>query len=194
MKKIIRYKKELFRIAINAPKSLVNFCIYFQNTDDDLLKVFKLQTKVDLELKNFLIKNELTWRNKLFYENFDFNIFFQFLFVPDKIYEENAINISEYTGFFCLKNLYLVINYINDNFPVIKKRELKDDETEIIKFLLFSGKKPKIDNKIIKRICNNYKCNNLNTALNLILIEKYLRKDNLKFIKTVNKIIDELSK
>ena len=88
--------------------------------------------------------------------------------------------------------MYIVINYIEDNFPVKSNRKINFDEKRLIKFLLYSGDEEDfmaqygVDEVLVKGICKNYRCNNLNTALNLILIEKYLKGENRTFIKVID--------
>ena len=101
--------------------------------------------------------------------------------------------LEKKTGYHCLKYLYIVMNYINDNFPVMPIGEMNFEEEKLVKFLLYSGDEQKLYgflkddfDKLVKGICEKYKCDNLNTALNLILIEKYLNGENKTFIKVID--------
>ena len=50
------------------------------------------------------------------------------MFNIDKIYQKYATILSNSTGYYCLKVLYKIINYIDDNLPVIKKRVLTKEK------------------------------------------------------------------
>ena len=61
------------------------------------------------------------------------------LFKPDRIYKNNAKIISENIGFHCMLIIYIVINYINDNFPVRFRKSFSKEEKNLIKYLLIRG-------------------------------------------------------
>ena len=75
------------------------------------------------------------------------------------------------------------------------------NSAHLIKFLLYKGNK--IDylkqnniseekfNILIKSICQAFKCDDINTALNRCLIEKYLRKDNNLFLNQIKNYMAE---
>lgn len=120
------------------------------------------------------------------------------LFKPDIIYKNNAKIISENTGFHCMLIIYIVINYINDNFPVQFQKSFSKEEKDLIKYLLYRGteksymKKYNISknelNINIKSICDNLKCKDINKSLNIILIEKYFRKENSEFVNKIKEL------
>ncbi len=191
----LKFRRDVFKTAASAPDYLYNFCIRFQKNDKRLLKEFKLNINNNQELKYFLSVNEVLWLHRILDTRVEYKDIFDFFFGKDRIYEKNAFYIVNSSGYFCLEFLYIVINYIDDNFPIIIKRELKEEEKRLIKFLLFKGDeldyliKYKISrdilNDLIKNICDVYKCTNINSALNLVLIEKYFRNKNTEFINTL---------
>ena len=75
---------------------------------------------------------------------------------------------------------------------LIIKRIYTKEEKQLIKFLLFKGdeieymKKYNISfeelKKLYSSICENFNCSTINQALSLIIIEKYIRNQNLSHI------------
>ncbi len=198
IKLALKFRREMLKIAANSPDYIQNFCIMFQKNDRKLLKEFELVMKEDRELKKFLDYNENIWLLKFLDLNLEYKDIFDYFFGVDKKYQKNALTLAEYTNYFCLEFLYVVFNYIDDNFPVMIKRELNKNEKKLIKFLIFYGdeisymQKYRITEetlkKQIKEICSNYNCKDINHVLNLVLIEKYFRQRNTDFLNEIKKI------
>ena len=109
-----------------------------------------------------------------------------------------ASKIAQKLNYPQLKYLFAIKNFINNNFPIIIKKEHTIEEKKLIKFLLFKGgvddyskkyaiSKDKIG-ELIKSICDNYGCRSINKALVLTLAEKYLRQENLNYVTTLLEI------
>ncbi len=192
----LKFRRDLFKAAASAPDYIFDFCIRFQKNDKCLLKEFKLNIENNEEIRKFLSVNEVLWLHRTLDSRVEYKDIFHFFFGKDRKYEKNAFYLVNSSGYFCLEFLYIVINYIDDNFPITIKRELKEEEKRLIKFLLFKGdeldylikyKIPKdFLNDLIKNICDIYKCSNINSALNFVLIEKYFRNKNTEVINTLS--------
>jgi len=198
LKLALKFRRDLFKMAASAPDYIFDFCIRFQKKDKLLLKEFKLNTQNNEEIKNFLSVNEELWIHRILDTRVEYKDIFDFFFSKDRKYEKNAFYLANSSGYFCLEFLYIVINYIDDNFPITIKRELKEEEKRLVKFLLFKGDefdyliKYKVSkdfiNDLIINICDIYKCSNINSALNFILIEKYFRNKNTNVINTLREL------
>jgi len=194
----LKFRRDLFKMAASAPQYIFDFCIRFQKNDKYLLKEFKLNIENNEEIKNFLSVNEELWIHRILDTRVEYKDIFDFFFSKDRKYEKNAFYLANSSGYFCLEFLYIVINYIDDNFPITIKRELKEEEKRLVKFLLFKGDefdyliKYKVSkdflNDLIINICNIYKCSNINSALNFIFIEKYFRNKNTNVINTLREL------
>lgn len=191
----LKFRRDMIKLAANTPLFVSNFCKEFQKNDIKLLKEFKRKIETDNYIKNFLYVNEGIYRYKLIEYELNYKEIFNFFFGRDRKYERNARKFASFTGYFFLEFLYPTINYINDNFPVKRKRELTSQEKHIIKFLIFRGDEidyqlkykisPNMLSVKIKEICENYMCKDINYALNLILIEKYFKEENYNVLETL---------
>jgi len=192
----LKFRRDLFKMAASTPQYIFDFCIRFQKKDKLMLKEFKLNIENNEEIRKFLSINEVIWLDRSLDSRVQYKDIFHFFFGKDRKYEKNASYLVKFSGYFCLEFIYIVINYIDDNFPITIKRELKEEEKKLIKFLLFKGDeldyliKYKVSkdflNDLIKNICDIYKCSNINSALNFILIEKYFRNKNTEVINTLS--------
>lgn len=195
---MLKFRRDILKISAQAPAFFKNFCIEFKKNDSKMLQDFEQKVKNNEQLKTFLNKNEIICRYKLTENNFIYKDLLYKLFKVDKEYRKNAAKLIEYTGYSFLEFLYIGINYSEDNFPVISNRELKEEEKKLVKFLLYKGNNSDYINKYnvskeildytLGNICDNYKYNDINTTLNLILIEKYKRKENTEFINKLKEL------
>lgn len=193
-----KFRREIIALAANTPEYLYKFCNKFQHNYKKLLIEFENKKENDKEIKDFLLRNEIIWKHNIVENEINYKDVILYIFGTDKEYERNAKKLVKNTGYFFLESLYFTINYIEDNFPVTRKMELKENEKRLIKFLLYHGteieyiEKYKISLKIfnnkVKNICDNYKCENINQVLNLVLIEKHFRNKNNNLIDVLKKI------
>ncbi len=123
----LKFRRDLLKTAASAPDYIFDFCIRFQKNDKFLLKEFKLNIENNEELKNFLSLNEKLWLQRTLDSRVEYKDIFDFFFGKDRKYEKNAFYLANSSGYFCLEFLYIVINYIDDNFPITIKRELNEE-------------------------------------------------------------------
>lgn len=190
----LKCRREMINLGAFAPESVRELCVKFKNENfaDDF--VFKI--KNDTEIFQFLEKAEELIQSRIFYTGVNYQEIFNSIFGTDERYLANARELEKASGYYCMKYLYIVINYIDDNFPVISLRELDFSEKKLVEFLLCSGDKEDfikmheaswlVVSHLMKGICEIYKCPDINTALNLILIENYLKGSNRMFLKVVD--------
>lgn len=198
----LKFRRNMIKLAANTPLFLSNFCKEFQKNDIKLLKEFKRKIEINNYIKNFLYINEGIFRYKLIEDKLNYKEIFKFFFGKDRKYEQNATKLANFTNYFFLEFLYMTINYINDNFPVKRKSELTSEEKHLIKFLIFRGDEVDYQLKYgisqntlsikINKICKNYECKDINSALNLILIEKYFRKENSNMLKILSNLSSKM--
>ncbi len=189
-------RKYLIKSAALAPQYIYGFCLIFQKIDKIKLNEFTNKIYTDATIKNFIVNQDKFWMNIILNLDFNHKKIFNEIFDKDKIYEHLGRKISEFTKCTSLYYIYYAVNYIEDNFPITRNKELSEEEKKLVKFLLYKGgindyiEKYKISKegveKLIHSICNNYDTKDINHALNLILIEKYIRDRNNRFLNTIN--------
>lgn len=197
-KYVLAFRRKMIKFAATAPIEIQNFCVNFQKFDKNCAKSFKEKILSDESLKHFIYNYQKLWLFYITNENLEYTYIFDCLFSVDDKYKKLAVKLAEATEYFSLEYLYIIINYIDDNFPIIIKREFSQEEKHFIKFLLFYGdeetfaKKYKIKNEkiedMISSICKNIGRKTIDEALNAILIEKCFRKKNNDFLKVIKNI------
>lgn len=186
-------RQEFINLAFKADNMIKAFCISFQKYDLLLLNKFISGILCNKELKDFVSQCDelvLSRRNS---SEVNYKDVFNDVFPFDEKYFDIAEIISEQSGFCSLKYFYIVINYIDDNLPIVLKEALSEEEESFMDFLLdigdekmYSEKYGKVVDSLIKSICEKYERNNLNDVLNLALIQKVLKKNKYKFFKNDN--------
>ena len=194
----LKIRRKVIKFASTIPEELRQFCNKFQKKDIKEINEFKQKIDDDNTLKEFLHRSEIIYKFNFIESDSMYNEIIFKLFKPDRIYKNNAKIISENTGLHCMLIIYIVINYINDNFPVRFRKSFSKEEKNLIKYLLFRGNEESYMKKYnisknelninIKSICDNLKCKDINQSLNIILIEKYFRKENSEFFNKINEL------
>ena len=194
----LKIRREVIKYASTIPEELRQFCNNFQKKDIQAINEFKQKINDNSTLKEFLKRSEIIYKYNFVESDCKYKDIIFKLFKPDRIYKNNAKMLSDKTGFFSMAIIYIVINYIDDNIPVTINRAFSQEEKELIKFLLLKGsekdyieryKKSKKElNSYKKSICDNLNSVDINRALNLVLIEKYFRQENSKFLNKIKGI------
>ncbi len=197
-KYVLAFRRKMIKLAAAAPIEIQNFCVNFQKFDKNCAKSFKEKIMSDNKLKAFVYSYQKLWLFYITNENLEYTYIFNYLFRVDDKYKKLAVKLAEATEYFSLEYLYIIINYIDDNFPIIIKREFSQEEKRFIKFLLFYGdeetfaqkyniKNEKIED-MINAICKNIERKTIDEALNAILIEKYFRECNTEFVNVIKSL------
>ncbi len=195
LKHIFKIRNAVIKLICTAPESLKYFCITYKDNDINMLQTFKQKIAEDEELEEFLNRCEAAYLYNFVESEFKYDEIIYYLFEPDEIYINNAKIISEYLGLYSMEFVYIVLNYIDDNFPIVISRPLSQQEKDFINFLLYEGseneymKSHNISeddlNTLIRNICDIYKSENIKNVLNSVLIEEYLKKDNEAFLSII---------
>lgn len=190
----LKCRREMIKLAAFAPDGVRELCLNFKN--DNFAENFALKINYDSDILHFLEKAEELVQSRIFYTGVNYQEFFNSIFDCDEKYLANASELEKTSGYNCMNFLYIVINYIDDNFPVISSRELNFEEKRLVEFLLYSGDEQTFMKQygvsegdfdvLVKGICENYKCSDIKTALNFVLIEKYLKEANKTFLKVID--------
>jgi len=186
-----KFRKDFIKLALNAPDKISDFCINW-NGETKLLKQFLNTIKSDRQINKYIKTAHKLWLKYLIETRCEYrNMLFQ-LFNSEKEYEQKVFVLANETCYFVLECIYLTKNFITNNFPITIKRIYTKEEKQLIKFLLFKGdeieymKKYNISfeelEKLYSSICENFNCSTINQALSLIIIEKYIRNQNLLHI------------
>ncbi len=197
-KLVLKFRRQLIKLAAKVPEDVREFCTNPKNFDRNQIKEFKEKISNNEDIKNFIIEYQTIWMFKITDEELQYPKIFKYLFPTDKIYQKQGERLAKVLNYFSFEYLYIVINYIEDNFPVKFKREFTTNEKRLIKYLLFYSdedvyaKKYKIKEEeielTIKNICENVGKKTIDEALNIVLIEKYFREENSDFLKTIKSI------
>lgn len=195
LKHILRIRSAIIKLASIAPECLKIFCISFKDNDMEQLISLKQRAEYDEELKEFFNRCETAYLYNIVESEFKYDDIIYYLFEPDKTYIQNAKTISEYLGLYSMEFMYIALNYIDDNFPVVISNPLSEEEKNFINFLLYKGsendyiKNCNISKEnlkvLIQNLCENYKCKNINNLLNKVLIKDNFKKDNDEFLSIV---------
>lgn len=197
-KYVLAFRRNMIKLAAATPIEIRDFCVNFQKFDKNCAKSFKEKILSDESLKEFIYNYQKLWLFYITNENLEYTYIFDHLFCVDDKYKKLAVKLAEATEYFSLEYLYIIINYIDDNFPIMIKKEFKQEEKRLIKFLLFYGdedtfaqkyniKDEKIGN-MINSICKNLGQKTVDEALNAVLIEKYFRECNTAFVNVIKSL------
>lgn len=154
----LKLRRYTLYTAYKAPQNLKYYCIAYQNNDFDILNRLNLEIMYDEKIQNYLNHNEKIWLYYHLEMGSKFNKIFYSLFPPDRIYRNNTKRISEYMEYYSLEFIYYAINYIDDNFPVIRNKALSKNEICLINFFLLCGteeeymKKYSVSDRVLKNI------------------------------------------
>lgn len=197
-KYVLAFRRKMIKLAAAVPIEIRDFCVNFQKFDKNCTKSFKEKIMSDKNLKDFIYSYQKLWLFYITNENLEYTYIFNYLFSVDDKYKKLALKLAETTEYFSLEYLYIIINYIDDNLPIIIKREFTQEEKCFIKFLLFYGdedtfaQKYNINDEIIgnmiNSICRNIGQRTIDEALNAILIEKYFCEFNSKLVNVIKSL------
>ncbi len=197
-KLVLKFRRQLIKLAAKAPKDVREFCTNPKNFDKNQIKELKEKIANNEDIKKFIIEYQTFWMFKITDEELEYPKIFKYLFPTDKIYQKKGERLAKVLNYFSFEYLYIVINYIEDNFPVKFKREFTQKEKRLIKYLLFYSdedvyaKKYNINEEeielTIKNIYENVGKKTIDEALNIVLIEKYFREENTNFLRTIKSI------
>lgn len=182
----LKCRREMIKLAFECPLSIKNFLINFQNYDESIFADFIAKINNDDHLCNFVKNAETLVQSRIFYTGANYREIFYSIFDCGEIYKKIASKLAKNNSYNCLEYLYICLNYIDNNLPIKRKRELSEGELNFVEFLLNEGRiedymeENDISGETIanaaKNVCENYNCDNINTALNFILIEDWLQE------------------